>query len=220
MKVAFGTHILDGAARQLLRGSEVIHLSPKAFHLLVLLVEARPAVVDRTALRQQLWPDTHVVAAALGNLVAEIRAALGSDATVVRTAHGVGYAFDGHARDLDPRAGPGGGPRHWLVWGERTIVLVRSTCVIGRDPACDVWIDAPGVSRRHARLQLPDAGLDDAPVIEDLDSTNGTDVNRRTIAGPTALDDGDAIGLGEATVIFRVWRHADAPTKRVRRSPR
>lgn len=221
MRVAFGPYVLDAGTHQLLRAGTPVHLSPKAFQLFAVLVEARPAVVGRTTLRQRLWPDTHVVDAALGNLVAEIRNALGDDAALLRTAHGVGYAFDGEARDIAPAArSDAAAPRYWLVWGERAIVLERTENVIGRDPSCAIWIDAPGVSRRHACIRLSEAGDDDTPAIEDLASTNGTDVNGRIIRTPNALQDGDEITLGEATLTFRAWQHADAPTRRVKRPKR
>jgi DNA-binding winged helix-turn-helix (wHTH) protein len=216
--VGFGAFVLDDGTRQLTRGTDVLHLSPKAFQLLARLVQSRPSVVDRATLRQHLWPDTHVVDAALGNLVAEIRGALGDDASVVRTVHGVGYAFDGDAKAL-AAADATSAPRFWLVWNERAIVLDQAECVIGRDPACAVWIDAPGVSRRHARVRVP-AGADERPTIEDLGSTNGTDVNGRAVTRTTVHDDGDTIALGEASITFRAWRHAEAPTRRVKRPKR
>jgi DNA-binding winged helix-turn-helix (wHTH) protein len=221
VRVSFGSFVLDDGTRQLTRGRHVLHLSPKAFQLLALLVQSRPAVVDRTALRQHLWRDTHVVDAALGNLIAEIRGALGDEASVLRTVHGVGYAFDGEARTVAAAlsAEPAGTPRFWLVWNERAIVLDQAENVIGRDPTCAIWIDAPGVSRRHARIRVP-AAAGETPTIEDLGSTNGTDINGRAITAGAALDDGDTITLGEASLTFRAWRHTDAPTRRVKRPKR
>jgi hypothetical protein len=45
--------------------------------------------------------------------------------------------------------------------------------LIGRDPACELWIDDPMVSRRHARIRL-ERGV---WLIEDLGSRNGTRVD-------------------------------------------
>ena len=216
MRVGFGRYVLDTATRLFTRDATALHLSPKAFQLLAQLVDARPAVVDRASLRQRLWPDTHVVDAALGNLIAEIRNALGADATLVRTVHGVGYAFAGTAQDLTTTTSPAT-PRYGLTWNERTIVLDHPASVIGRDPTCAVWIDAPGVSRRHACIHLPATGDERTAVIEDLGSTNGTDVNAEPVSSPRELADGDTVTLGDATLTFRAWHHADAPTRRVRR---
>lgn len=63
---------------------------------------------------------------------------------------------------------------------------------IGRDPGNDVVIDAPMVSRRHARLVL-DGGR---TRIEDLGSSNGTYVNGERVRGTAAVRPGDRIGLG------------------------
>jgi hypothetical protein len=58
----------------------------------------------------------------------------------------------------------------------------------------------PALSRRHAMLRARDDGT---YAIEDLGSTNGTEVNGRPIAAgePVALDDGDRVNLGAWTVI-------------------
>jgi DNA-binding winged helix-turn-helix (wHTH) protein len=221
LRVSFGEFTLDAGTRQLFRGATEVHLSPKAFQLLAILLQSRPSVVDRQTLRQQLWPDTHVVDAALGNLVAEIRSAFSPDgAALIRTAHGVGYAFTGEAREA-VRSSPVGEdarslPRCWLVWNERNIVLEASECIVGRDPTCVAWIDAPGVSRRHARIAISRRGGDVVATIEDLDSTNGTYVNGRPISKATEISDGTRLTFGDATLTFRAWRDVDTATKRVR----
>jgi ABC-type multidrug transport system ATPase subunit len=63
---------------------------------------------------------------------------------------------------------------------------------IGRDPDNDVVIDAPMVSRRHARLVVDGVGAR----IEDLGSSNGTYVNGVRVRGGAAVRPGDRIGLG------------------------
>ena len=90
MSVRFGAYIMDVSARRLRRGSADVHLSPKAFDLLSLLIARRPSVVEKADLRRALWRDVHVVEATLGNLVAEIRAALdegSTDPSHIRTVH-------------------------------------------------------------------------------------------------------------------------------------
>src|SRR4051794_29136157 len=64
--------------------------------------------------------------------------------------------------------------------------------VIGRAPACDVKLDDPLVSRRHARVVSSELGT----AIEDLDSANGIYVNARRRGGVTPLHPGDVIQLG------------------------
>jgi DNA-binding winged helix-turn-helix (wHTH) protein len=220
VRVRFGEFTLDAGTRQLCRGAGDVHLSPKAFDLLAILVERRPAVVDKLTLRERLWPGTTVVDANLNNLASEIRAALGDDAQeprFIRTVHRVGYAFCGDVQ-VDGGAAPAErAPKSWLAWQGRTSVLADASTIVGRDPECAVWIDGPGVSRRHARLSRV-AGADGTSiVIEDLDSTNGTFVEGRRVTKPVTLEDGDVIRIGEVTLTFRTGTAA-APTKRIARS--
>ena len=221
MKVRFGPFTLDAGTRQLTREGKDLHLSTKAFDLLVRLVERRPEVIDKATLRQHLWPNTHVVDASLTNLIAEIRSVLAdrpSAEQLIRTVHGIGYAFSGEAREVgsDRTNQASGSARCWLVWKGQALILSHEDNIIGRDPACAIWIDAPGVSRRHARIRIePEGG---AATLEDLESTNGTELGSSPVKRPARLKDGDRIRLGQATLTFRAAGHADAPTKRVKRA--
>lgn len=72
--------------------------------------------------------------------------------------------------------------------------------IIGRSPSSDIVIAEPFVSATHARFTLQGPAL----VLEDLNSTNGTLVNGRTIADPVTLRDGDEVQIGD--VVMRVSR--------------
>jgi DNA-binding winged helix-turn-helix (wHTH) protein len=220
VRTRFGDFILDAGTRQLQRGGAALHLSPKAFDLLAILLEQRPRVVSKDELRDRLWGTTNVLDANLNNLASEIRSVLDDDPQqprFLRTAHRVGYAFCGTASD-EPRADAADrSPRAWLLWNERTLPIEPAIAIIGRDPKCDIWIDAPGVSRRHASIRLVDEGTMTAAVLEDLGSTNGTFVEGRPVTQPVTLEDGQAIAIGEATVTFRTWSSAASPTKRIKR---
>jgi pSer/pThr/pTyr-binding forkhead associated (FHA) protein len=63
--------------------------------------------------------------------------------------------------------------------------LVRDSAVLGRDPACDVIVDASAVSRRHARVFRQN----DKFFVEDLNSRNGTFVNGQQVLTPRELAD-------------------------------
>jgi DNA-binding winged helix-turn-helix (wHTH) protein len=220
VKTGFGQFVLDSETRQLLRGGEEIHLSPKAFDLLCTLVARRPNVVSKADLFGQIWPDTFVVDGNLNVLVSEIRRAISEDTQspqFIRTAHGIGYAFCGEATDL---GSPGHGhkepqTRCWLVWKNRTFRLEAGDNVIGRDPGCTVWLDHSDVSRRHARIRIADEMK--RAVLDDLESTNGTFVGRTQVTTQTALADGDIIKLGSVKLTFRSWSDEPSPTKRIRR---
>jgi DNA-binding winged helix-turn-helix (wHTH) protein len=220
--VRFGACVLDTRARRLLCDGRPAHLSTKAFDLLVLLVERRPAVVEKATLRDHLWPGVHVGEASLSNLIIEIRAALheGGAAALVRTVHRVGYAFDGEVVDEAAAvvAREPSSARCWLVWQERRLGLVIGDNLIGRDKACAVWIDADDVSRRHAKICVNAAGR--AATIEDLGSTNGTFVAGRRISAEASLENGTLIRLGRERVTFRSDDGAHAATRRIGRQRR
>ena len=107
-----------------------------------------------------------------------------------------------------------------MIWNERAIAIGATTAVIGRDPGCAIWIDVPGVSRRHASIGLTTDAASATAVIEDLGSTNGTFVDGRRITRPVTVEDGDTIRIGEATLIFRSGASANAVTKRIGKSAR
>lgn len=100
MRIRFGSFVLDLDTRQLTREGVDVHLTPKAFELLAVLVEDRPKVLSKAILLERLWPGTFVAEANLSNLVAEIRGVLDDrprNSRWVRTAHGFGYSFCGDA---------------------------------------------------------------------------------------------------------------------------
>src|SRR6476469_6440377 len=97
MLVRFGEFALDLSRRELTRAGESLHLPPKAFQLLTILVEERPRAVAKADLQERLWPDTFVTEGNLATLVTELRSALGDDAReprFIRTVYGFGYSFE------------------------------------------------------------------------------------------------------------------------------
>ena len=113
--------------------------------------------------------------------------------------HGFGYAFDAEATVEKPRPGPLSIAAH-LTWNRRTIVLNDGENVIGRDQDVSVRIDAPGVSRRHARILVERGRF----VLEDLASKNGTYLRDARLGSPAELRDGDEFRLGQTPVVFRI----------------
>ena len=222
MRVQFAEFTLDWGTRQLLhRGRGEIRLSPKAFDLLAALIDERPRVLDKADLHGRIWPDTYVVDANLNVLVAEIRRALEDsprDAKFIRTVHAIGYAFCGEALELTDRpASRKTAPvRFWLVWNERVIVLEEGDNTVGRDPECEVWLDASGVSRRHARIRTVRG--DEAVLLQDLGSKNGTLVQSSPITGEVRLSDGAVIQIGSVQLKLRIWSEGKSPeTERIPR---
>lgn len=103
MAVQFGDVIFDGSRRQLHRAGRPLHVSPKAFQLLGILIDRSPSAVAKTDLQEELWPGTFVTEGNLASLVAELRAALGDDAKnprYIRTVYGYGYSFEAAVEEV------------------------------------------------------------------------------------------------------------------------
>lgn len=220
MRISFGPFTLDSDTRQLVSEVGEVRLTPKAFDLLVLLLRERPRVVSKRDLLARVWPGTHVVEANLNVLVGELRRALGDhpkEPAFIRTVHGTGFAFAAEAVDVaDPRPAKAPPLRCWLMWNERRFVLVEGVNLIGRDPRCDVWLDASRVSREHARIVIESAR--GRAVLEDRGSTNGTLVGKTPVTAAVALSDGDVIDIGSVELTFRTWSgEKQAETERVAR---
>ena len=92
----FGPYQIDIAQRALFCDSEAVHLTPKAFDVLLLLVQHHGQVVDKNVLMQAIWPD---VAVEEGNLTFNInvlRKSLGEngrDHQYIENVRGRGYKF-------------------------------------------------------------------------------------------------------------------------------
>ncbi|HSP15095.1 MAG TPA: winged helix-turn-helix domain-containing protein [Thermoanaerobaculia bacterium] len=71
MPVRFGEFVFDTESRQPLNGGSDLHLSPKAFRLLEVLIARRPAVVSKQPLLDEIWEGQIVEEESVKNLVAE-----------------------------------------------------------------------------------------------------------------------------------------------------
>jgi TolB-like protein/DNA-binding winged helix-turn-helix (wHTH) protein len=110
----FGQYRLDPAERKLLRGNEIVTLTPKAFDTLVLLVRYSGHLLEKDELIRMLWPDTFVEDGSLSNNIFLLRKALGEDPAFIETVPRRGYRFIGAVRRF-PDGGPG--PREELRLG-------------------------------------------------------------------------------------------------------
>jgi predicted component of type VI protein secretion system len=84
-----------------------------------------------------------------------------------------------------------------VLGGSSPPTRVRGEATLGRLPECDISLNDPSVSRRHARL-VEDAG---AWRIEDLGSTNGVKVNGERVT-EGHVTHGDRIELGSVKLAF------------------
>lgn len=220
MTITFGPFTLDEVARQLSRGDDAIHLSPKAFDLLTLLVKRRPEAIAKSEILDTLWRDTFVSEGNLAVLVKEIRDALGDNAqrpVFIRTVQRFGYAFlaTPTTRDVARAAAP-----CLVTWGTQRATLLVGPNVLGRDPSSDVLIDMLGVSRRHAVIAV----ATDEITLTDLGSKNGTFADGERVTAPVPLADDVEIRLGPVPIRFRRLPHGTSTqtfdASRISRNPR
>lgn len=101
----FGPFRLDVQERLLLRDGASISLTPKAFELLLVLVERQGRLVEKDELFRIVWPDTIVEESNLSSHIATIRRALGDGENglkFIETAPKRGYRFVAEVRKATP----------------------------------------------------------------------------------------------------------------------
>ncbi|MDP2004513.1 MAG: GGDEF domain-containing protein [Rubrivivax sp.] len=84
--------------------------------------------------------------------------------------------------------------------------LHEGTLRLGRAPDCELPLDSPGISRRHAELQVGRDGVR----LRDLGSVNGTHVNEHRVDEAVVLQDGDLLRLGDVLLKFFPRHSMDA----------
>jgi DNA-binding winged helix-turn-helix (wHTH) protein len=199
MTVQFAEFVFDDDRRQVLRGARPLHLEPKAFELLALLLSRSPNAVSRADIHQAIWPGTSVCESSLPGLVRDLRVALGDDRAepdFIRTVRGYGYAFCG-ATIGDP--GPRREACRWAaLQASREIPLPDGTHLIGRSERCLIRCESVRVSRCHAQIEV----RTDRVLIEDLGSRNGTWLRGERVQGATEIQPGETVHVGPEVIRF------------------
>jgi hypothetical protein len=85
-----------------------------------------------------------------------------------------------------------------LIIDGKRLVVPTGGAVIGRSRDCDIVLADSNVSRKHAQISTVRGGW----AIEDLGSTNGVQINGRTINGRQAVRNGDQLEIGTVTARF------------------
>lgn len=98
----FGPFALSPAERSLRRNGEPLALTPKAFDLLVALVEARGRLVEKDALIARVWAGTFVDEAVLTQNIFTLRKALGDGGSYIETVPKFGYRFSAPIVEVAP----------------------------------------------------------------------------------------------------------------------
>ncbi|UCE03766.1 MAG: FHA domain-containing protein [Candidatus Latescibacterota bacterium] len=83
----------------------------------------------------------------------------------------------------------------------RSYAFGKNVITIGRDPDSDVYLDNPGISRHHVRIEKEPQGF----FAEDLGSANGTFLNDQQVHQRELLQDQDILRVGK----FSLWLSLD-----------
>jgi DNA-binding winged helix-turn-helix (wHTH) protein/Tol biopolymer transport system component len=155
VRFQFGPFRLDPAERLLLREGRPVALTPKAFDLLLYLVQRPGRLADKHALMTALWPDAVVEETNLTYTISAVRKALGDGndgEQLIQTVPTRGYRFVAPVRELalEPPARPSGAGigKVALVAGGLAAVLVGAFFV-GR------WNKAAPTTHPIVRFELP-----------------------------------------------------------------
>ena len=102
---------------------------------------------------------------------------------------------------VPPMAGPGLSAQLRAEQGPlagQTLAISRSPFTLGRSADNDLVVPEPLASRHHARLEARAGRW----YLIDLDSANGTLLNRQRLSGEQALNAGDLIAIGDTVLVF------------------
>jgi DNA-binding winged helix-turn-helix (wHTH) protein/tetratricopeptide (TPR) repeat protein len=132
----FGPFRLEPSERKLLRGNEIVVLTPKAFDTLLLLVRNSGHLLEKGELIKMLWPDTFVEEGSLSNNIFLLRKALGEDPAFIETVPRRGYRFVGPLRGdgqesahatSEKAASYSDSARHWKMIAAVAIVVAAGS---------------------------------------------------------------------------------------------
>src|SRR3954471_13525187 len=142
----FGPYRMDANERLLRRGDQVVPLTPKAFEMLLTLIEDSGRLLTKEELMKRVWPDTVVEEANLSHNIYKLREALGEGRTgekYIETVPRRGYRFVAKVREL-------GNPTVDLIVAEHT----RAQLVVEELETTEKIIE-PGVRISPPPRRLP-----------------------------------------------------------------
>jgi len=99
----FGSFCLNEAEQQLRRNGNPIRLAPKAFEVLLVLIQNKGCLVTKEKLLEEIWPDVFVEEANLSVNIASLRKALDEGDAArhwIETVPKRGYRFVAHVSEL------------------------------------------------------------------------------------------------------------------------
>jgi DNA-binding winged helix-turn-helix (wHTH) protein len=126
----FGTFRLSPEERQLVRGGDIVPLTPKTFDLLLVLLENSGHLIEKDELMKRLWPDSFVEEANLSVNVCVLRRVLGeapNDYHYIETVPRRGYRFVAQVKE---RRGFGSRRLRQTVTGKTNPVQIQALAVL------------------------------------------------------------------------------------------
>ncbi|HEX5789287.1 MAG TPA: alpha/beta fold hydrolase [Woeseiaceae bacterium] len=170
MRLRFENCDIDGDTRELKVAGRPVDVEPRAFDLLMYLLEHRDRVVGKDELLDAIWPRQIVTETALARCVMKARKAIGDSSGrhggkhgAIRTVHGHGYRFvgavtaagDGAHSDAPPVPAPQDRPLPPVTRYARSGDLSIAYQVIGTGPVDIVlvngWISNVELAWEHPR---------------------------------------------------------------------
>ncbi len=107
----------------------------------------------------------------------------------------------------------GGTWRYLLTVEGRPVEISDGEVSLGRSRTATIRVEHDSVSRSHALVTLQHGDV----TIRDLNSSNGTWIAGRRIAGEVPLRDGSRVQLGAAVMLLRIVPPDEAPSERTTR---
>jgi len=212
----FGPFRLDPAERLLLREGQPVALTPKAFDLLVYLVEHHHRLAEKQALMSASWPDTVVEETNLAYTVSALRKALADgrdDGTFIETVPTRGYRFVAPVVQA-PSVMNGASSRRrrvWLMTGALVLVGATDAAVLLLMPLLRSRAASEGATALQPEFRRLTANPSEIPVQSAAISPDGRrsrvlwTPQERTVVGAIPSRDGKHLAIEATTTTGNVW---------------
>ena len=150
---AFGDFVLDLERCELLRDGAAVHLRPKSFDVLRVLVQRHGRVVTRQELLDEVWSDVVVTEESVAKCLIDIRRAIEDPhQQLIRTVPRRGYLFDAPVRETGAEVAPAPAtalpaseavPRRWpIVVAVAGVLAIGGAFALRSSPAPDASVPA------------------------------------------------------------------------------